>query len=137
MSYPNFGKVKTIVLPLVDTGANGITIDEYREKTGIDLRDIIAFDAPNGRIVFKTPALYLFENTPEFSENLGYKHVPAIAAPSSFSSKAQGSSSPAELMFGIESFPTVGGSAGGWFSLTVPIGRPLAYENVIVVCNEA
>ena len=41
MGYPNFGKVKTVVLPLTD---EALTINEYKEKYGIDLKQFIVLD---------------------------------------------------------------------------------------------
>ena len=38
MGYPNFGKVKTLVLPLP---RNETSIDEYKNLYGIDLRDFV------------------------------------------------------------------------------------------------
>ena len=39
MGYPNFGKDKTIVLPI--DGDDIYTIESYKSKFGIDLRDIL------------------------------------------------------------------------------------------------
>lgn len=128
--------MKTIVLPLVDTGTNGLTIVQYREKTGIDLRDIVALDPGSNRIVLKTRALYLFENTPEFSEGIGYDHVPAIAAPSNFASQAQSDSATGHLNFEISTFPLLGGMGSAYFNLSISSGRPFEYENIIVTCGE-
>lgn len=59
--YPNFGKVKTIVLPC--DFREELTIDEYREKFGIDLREFISlgsivkdmkFNAPNSLVLIST-----------------------------------------------------------------------------------
>lgn len=42
MSYPAFGKVKTIVLPCILEGRGEfITIQEYKNKFGIDLTEIL------------------------------------------------------------------------------------------------
>lgn len=136
MGYPNFGKVKTIVLPLVDTGTDGLTIAQYREKTGIDLRDIVKIDTGNKRVVIKTAALYLFANTPKFSESLGYEHVPAIAAPANFTSQAQSDTTPAQLIFEISTFPTIEGAYGAHFDLVIPKDKSLEYENLRVICSE-
>ena len=38
MGYPNFGKVKTVVLPIPN---EELTLDEYKEKYGIDLRELV------------------------------------------------------------------------------------------------
>lgn len=38
-SYPPFGKVKTIVLPIPDSPMN---VDEYKQKYGIDLKELFA-----------------------------------------------------------------------------------------------
>lgn len=40
MVYSNFGKVKTITLPFTGT-EDGLTLDQYKERFGIDLLDII------------------------------------------------------------------------------------------------
>lgn len=46
MSYPNFGNVKTLTLPIPDS--NGLTIAQYKEKYGIDLKDILAINSDDG-----------------------------------------------------------------------------------------
>lgn len=46
MAYPNFGKVRTLVLPtdfLVEKPA-GISLDQYKNHYGIDLKDFIYID---------------------------------------------------------------------------------------------
>lgn len=50
MGYPNFGKAKTITFP-IDGKETGYSIEEYKEKYGIDLRDILTID--ENLIVFK------------------------------------------------------------------------------------
>lgn len=49
MAYPNFGKVKTIVVPLSEN-IDGITYDEYKEKYGLDLRDIFDIKILEGAV---------------------------------------------------------------------------------------
>lgn len=41
MSYPNFGKVKTITIP-INLGEE-LTLKQYREKYGIDFNDLAVF----------------------------------------------------------------------------------------------
>ena len=61
MGYPIFGKIKNIVLPLPIYEFNDMSIEEYKEFSGIDLRDIFELDHVNKRIRFKqTNALYYF-----------------------------------------------------------------------------
>ena len=52
MGYPNFGKVKTIVLPIED-GDSGLTFDEYEKKYGLDIREIFR--------LYKNETTYSFE----------------------------------------------------------------------------
>ena len=47
MGYPNFGKVKTIVLPVP---ANQMTYAQYKEKYGIDLKDFIELGSTSIRL---------------------------------------------------------------------------------------
>lgn len=47
-SYPAFGNVKTITLP-ISTGDN-LTLDEYKEKYGIDLRPYIKLNTEDKEI---------------------------------------------------------------------------------------
>lgn len=54
-AYPNFGKVKTIVLPIPEFG--NFTINQYKEKYGIDLRDILKVEG--SEIIVKTNAFIL------------------------------------------------------------------------------
>ena len=61
MAYPNFGKVKTIVLPFNLQDDNGISLDEYKEKYGIDIRDLFVLNS-NGlfdKRDFKDTAFYV------------------------------------------------------------------------------
>ena len=53
MSYPVFGKVKTIVLPTDLDSA--VTLDEYKNLFGIDLKELIYLDKLNHCILFKAP----------------------------------------------------------------------------------
>lgn len=48
ISYPQFGNVKTITLPIA-TGDN-LTLDEYKEKYGIDLRPYIKLNTEDKEI---------------------------------------------------------------------------------------
>ena len=52
MGYPSFGKVKTIVLP-IDAIDGEMTIEQYKEKYGIDLKDLIYLDELNKTILLK------------------------------------------------------------------------------------
>lgn len=53
MGYPVFGKVKTIVLPTNLT--QPVTIEEYKDLFGIDLKDFIYLDADYHVIKIKAP----------------------------------------------------------------------------------
>ena len=50
MGYDIFGKSKTIVLPV--PGVQGMSLEEYKNKYGIDLKDFIRLDGT--RITFNT-----------------------------------------------------------------------------------
>lgn len=56
MGYPAFGKVKTIVLPIAK--GDNLSISEYKEKYGIDLKEYLFVDA-SGNLYFDT-SKYLF-----------------------------------------------------------------------------
>ena len=51
ISYPKFGKVKTIVLPIPDSPC---TLDEYKDTYGIDLEEFVSIQG--NFIGFKVPA---------------------------------------------------------------------------------
>ena len=51
VSYPIYGKVKTIVLPIP---AGVLTLDQYKENYGIDLKEFIGLEA-NGAITMSFP----------------------------------------------------------------------------------
>ena len=59
VSYPQFGKVKTIVLPIP---ANSISLDEYKEKYGIDLREYIYLDGHEIKLKNVENALILIDD---------------------------------------------------------------------------
>lgn len=68
-AYPNFGKVKTIVIPVPIEQLN---INEYKEKYGIDLRDFVLLDKQYGRMYLKPNAFYLIDfNTAVGSSLIG------------------------------------------------------------------
>lgn len=48
--YPNFGAVKTIVIPALVESDGPYTLDQYKEKFGIDFRDFVTI-SPDGRFV--------------------------------------------------------------------------------------
>lgn len=58
MGYPNFGKVKTIVLPTPD---ENLSYEQYKEKFGIDLKDIVKI-ASNGLIILKPQNVFWLIN---------------------------------------------------------------------------
>ena len=59
MSYPIFGKTKTIVIPCGD--GEDLFYDSYKEKFGIDLKDIFQLNNANKTIELKNNnCLYLF-----------------------------------------------------------------------------
>ena len=62
MSYKPFGKTKTITLP-ISVDDEEMSIYQYKEKYGIDLREIIDLflDAGSGNIRFKVDALILVQ----------------------------------------------------------------------------
>lgn len=61
VSYPKFGKVKTIVLP-VPGDDSAISLSVYKERYGIDLKDILYCDAVSGYIKFKnSKTLFLLD----------------------------------------------------------------------------
>ena len=73
MSYPVFGKVKTIVLP-VPTPDDAISLQQYKDRYGIDLKDFLVLEPDYGLIDFIAPkdSIVLF-NTREVSEH--FEHI--------------------------------------------------------------
>ena len=71
MSYPAFGKVKTIVLPIP---GEELTLNEYRDKYGIDLREFIKVTATNILLDFGC-AHVLLKETKEFGETFAFSNV--------------------------------------------------------------
>ena len=68
MAYPNFGKVKTIVLPIDNDKT--YSIETYKKDYGIDLRDI--FELDDGYIKFKNNiknCLVLINDNHAFSQS--------------------------------------------------------------------
>lgn len=72
MAHENFGIVKTIVLPLtIDT----LSIDEYKARFGIDLREFISLEGGNLIFDFKNCAFYLSDCGNELkSQESGFLH---------------------------------------------------------------
>lgn len=44
MTRPIFGKMKTIVIPFAQGEDEYMTLEEYKEKTGVDIRDVIILE---------------------------------------------------------------------------------------------
>lgn len=75
MGYPNFGQVKTIVLPFMTNSKDEntiFTIDEYKKDTGIDLRDFIVLRGNS--IYFDSRALILATCFPSFLRKFDYEN---------------------------------------------------------------
>lgn len=64
MGYPNFGKVKTLVLPYVQEAEDPITIERYKELTGIDLHEFLSIVPTEGEytIKFNAPGTLILLN---------------------------------------------------------------------------
>lgn len=75
MSYSAFGKVKTIVLPI--NGNEDLSYEQYKEKYGIDLKDVIYLQGTSIRI--REGALVLVQAKP--SSEMGYDYFPSLFAP--------------------------------------------------------
>ena len=77
MSYKNFGCVKTIVLPIdMDKQGGGFTYSEYKEKYGIDLKDIIVLK--NGSIYLKNDTALHLVYTEKSGSTYGYRYMPRM-----------------------------------------------------------
>ena len=59
MGYPNFGNVKTLVLPIP---SERMSIDDYKEKYGINLRKLLKLHPEDGAITLETNALVLIRD---------------------------------------------------------------------------
>ena len=90
MSYPPFGKVKTIVLPVP---TEELTYSQYKEKYGIDLKDVL--ELSEGIIFFKSSksTMILFDVTDikETYHNQLLNLIPAGSLPVTSSEYAEGS----------------------------------------------
>lgn len=126
MGYPNFGNNKTLVLPLFPK-SGGFTIDGYKEKTGIDLRDFLKFtDDGQLRFVFDGLVLLNIKNMDvSFNERVT---LPTIS-----------------VITDMDSASYVSGEQDGYISfnshyyflrIVVANDVELSYENVRIVCNE-
>lgn len=81
MGYPNFGIVKTVVIPslieLLD--ADGITLDEYQKRFGIDLKNFIEIVSENdgeARFNFgKNAVVYVTADNSTYSNDLVSKRL--------------------------------------------------------------
>ena len=89
MGYPNYGKVKTIVLPIPKSVLTGtpISFEDYKKNYGIDLADIIGHDVGFIEKIPQNANFYLSVNLGEyksssFSPNFGASLLPCIVAPS-------------------------------------------------------
>lgn len=74
ISYPKFGKVKTIVLPI---NTSLMTFDEYKEAYGIDLDDLFIL-SDNQYILkneYKNVQILLLDSENYFSGNIGLKNI--------------------------------------------------------------
>lgn len=74
-AYPNFGKVKTIVLPFSsdDIGQN---LERYKNKYGIDLKEFISLsDSGEIEIVMPQTAIYLYDLDNHNSTCLRPSHI--------------------------------------------------------------
>lgn len=54
MTYPNFGKVRTIVLP-IDYNDPSMSLEEYKDKYGVDISNFIFLDEGNHQIILSFP----------------------------------------------------------------------------------
>ena len=63
MGYPNFGKVKTIVLSCCNQD-DEISIEEYKNRYGIDLKEFLSVNANKKTLEFKAKnSMVLVEST--------------------------------------------------------------------------
>lgn len=56
MGYPQFGNVKTVVIPVPK---EDMSVQEYKNAYGIDLRDIVLLDKGLGNLYLKPNTFYL------------------------------------------------------------------------------
>ena len=83
MAYPNFGKVKTIVLPIP---YSWIGIDEYKEKYGIDLKEFIKLNFTSKSIELeKSPNTLILIDLSDSIDYAGFIGLPALVPLGSFS----------------------------------------------------
>ena len=75
MGYPNFGKVKTITLPIPSTY---MTYKQYKEKYGIDLKNILFIDEVSKLIKLKPSRTLLLADISEVIKQEGIDYYPAI-----------------------------------------------------------
>ena len=71
MGFPNFGKNKTVVLPIP---TNPMSIAEYKAKYGIDLRELL-YIAPDNNFYFKAiPNTQIFFDISDLLKSFGNYH---------------------------------------------------------------
>ena len=118
ISYPKFGKVKTITLPIEH---NTLTWEEYKEKYGIDLRDLVRLNSGK-QIVLKEESLIIF-NLSEV-QNTGYSDIPAmLPLPSTLLSVPYSASDDALLSFFINHFDSGSGEIIPFLSIDLIIRK--------------
>lgn len=75
-SYPQFGKVKTIVLPIP---SSPLTYQQYKEAYGIDLKDFLIVNSNGNLLLEKLPnTLLMFDVTS--IRLLGYPGIPNLVS---------------------------------------------------------
>ena len=135
MGYPNFGKVKTIVLPLIATPDGGITIEEYKKATGIDLSDF--FQLRSEEIHFVADAHILGCVTKSFMENYGYYYEGTNYVPMTDCARETYEEGATDGELSIVFDNAFGGlETNGGIRFVISKDLPFALENIRIHCAE-
>ena len=126
ISYPSFGKVKTIVLPVP---SDVLSVEQYKDRYGIDLKDILILDNDAKKIYVKTNACLFIRDEGGICENFSvYGLKNSIYHVSCFSIQEYVSGSAvAQLVLGIYDF--VGESVVG-ISFTIGESDDFIFDNI-------
>lgn len=128
-SYPAFGNVKTLTLPIPDS--NGLTIAQYKEKYGIDLKDILFISEIDGGMHLLYNGLILLSDI----DNSLWNGFNAYGEYSTFPVSAYSYSIyESENSNGLLSIGYLNSSDGmvTGINFLLPKDRPVSYDNIIV-----
>ena len=75
--YKNNRATKTIILPIPMGGEGDLSYQEYKERYGIDLKEVIDLDSSHGNVIFKENVILLIKSQ-------DYPNLPINVPPNNF-----------------------------------------------------